>query len=83
MSASGGRRTLNDTSALRDRPIRGGETTNPDVSGFRAARGVRPGQYDVTVNEAGTAELREVPGPCVGSECLRGAVAHLSGARRR
>ena len=77
------RQRLNDTAALRGRGIWAGETANPDVSGFRAARGVRPGHYDITVNEAGEASLREVPGPCVGSECLRGAAAYLSGRPRR
>lgn len=83
MSTGGGRRTLNDVSALRGRGIRGGETADPDVSGFRAARGIRPGQYDVTVNEAGALDLHRAPEPGVGSECVRGAVAYLGGVRRR
>lgn len=74
---------LNDTRAISVRGIRGGESDNPDVSGFRAARGVRPGHYDTTINESGELGLRQVPQPCVGSECLRGATAYLSGRPRR
>ena len=74
---------LNDTAALASRRIAGGETSNPDVSGFRAARGVRPGQYDVTVSELGVPGLRVAPEPSAGSECLRGATAYLAGRPRR
>jgi len=76
-------RRLNDTAALASRRISGGESSNPDVSGFQAGRGIRPGMYDLTVNERGEGTLRQVPGPDVGSECLRGAAAYLSGRPRR
>ena len=77
------RRRLNDTAALAERGIAGGDTTSPDVSGFRAARGVRPGHYDVTVDERGELALRRTPEPGAGSECLRGATAYLAGRPRR
>ena len=77
------RKRLNDTAALASRRIAGGETSNPDVSGFRAARGTRPGNYDVTVNELGVPGLNRVAEPSAGSECLRGATAYLAGRPRR
>ena len=81
--SSAGRRRLNDTAALTQRRIDGGETANPDVSGFRAARGVRPGHYDTTVNERSEVVVAAKPQPSAGSECLRGATAYLSGKPRR
>ena len=78
-----GRRRLNDTAAIASRRIDGGNSADPDVSGFRAARGTRPGLYDLTVNERGEVGMSRVPEPSAGSECLRGATAYLSGKPRR
>ena len=77
------RKRLNDTATIAGRRIDGGNSADPDVSGFRAARGTRPGLYDLTVNERGEVGLHAVPEPSAGSECLRGATAYLSGKPRR
>ena len=77
------RKRLNDTAAIAGRRIDGGNSADPDVSGFRAARGTRPGLYDLTVNERGEVVVAAKPEPSAGSECLRGATAYLSGKPRR
>jgi hypothetical protein len=68
---------LNDTRALSERPIRGGDTPNPAAGGACCHRSPRPGEASVAFSPEGGYEVQTRPQPDVGSESLRGATAYL------
>jgi hypothetical protein len=68
---------LNDTRALAERPLRGGDTPDPDAGAASCRRSPRPGEASVVFSPEGGYETLLRPQPSVGSESLRGATAYL------
>ena len=68
---------LNDTKALAERPLRGGDTPNPAAGEACCRRGAIPGMASVAFVPESAPEVRTRPEPSAGSESLRGATAYL------
>jgi hypothetical protein len=68
---------LNDTRALSERPIRGGDTPDPAAGGACCRRSPRLGEASVAFTPEGGVEVLLRPEPSAGSESLRGATAYL------